>query len=270
MRWFCFTDGVLHVCAGRGGRDPRSDDPDRRSPRGPEVVALRSIMGCHREWVRGPIAGGYAYGSKVRHADCVQRIDFGPRQLAPEEMLNDAQMWRLGELRTELLTLVCERLRVACKAAGLWGAATPDAMQLMQMGAGQQLAQHYERRERWQDGVASIAWSSLPSEADARGDAWSLVLERGASRKDVQSVTLPLPPGAAFVLTGVAQGSTRRCAARTTGHKSCGCCWTHGMACLPADALADRQSLTLRVLADSEDEDEEQDQEAAAAEEEKE
>ena len=66
--------------------------------------------------------------------------------------------------------------------------------------------------------------------------------------------SLGLPPGSAFVLTGRAQGSTTVCLKRCVGHARCGCCWTHGVR-VAKESIAAQQSLTLRVLADSDDDD---------------
>lgn len=215
-----------------------------------EVEALRTVMGAHRAWVH------YAYGSTGRHnelASVVQRIDFGPPTLRPEGVTDDSPMWRLGSLRAELVSMMGERLQHVCKTARLWEGLMPDTMQLTKIGSAQMLANHVNRRDRWQDGIATIAWSELPSETDLRGDEWLLVMERGP-KKDQEQKTLTMPPGSAFVLTGRAQGSTTVCLKRCVGHARCACCWTHGVR-VSKESIAAQQSLTLRVLADSDDED---------------
>ena len=105
-----------------------------------------------------------------------------------------------------------------------------------------------------QEGIASLAWSELPSEADLRGEDWTLVMERGVQKKERERVSLQIQPGAAYLLVGSAQGVTRACERRCTGHNMCNCCWTHGIR-LDQTAAAARQSLTLRVLADDDDDD---------------
>ena len=188
----------------------------------------------------------------------VQRIDFGPRQIRAEGMVGGSPMWRLGSLRAEMLRLVGERLRHVCGAAGLWrGGPLPDTLQLTRMGPAQKLASHYDRRDRWQEGIASVAWSELPSEADLRGDSWTLVMERG-SKKELKKVELEMAAGCAYVLTGVAQGCTKHCERKCVGHNRCGCCWLHGVRA-NKETYAARQSMTLRLLADSDDESEAED-----------
>mmetsp|Transcript_33002 Transcript_33002/g.67503 ORF Transcript_33002/g.67503 Transcript_33002/m.67503 type:complete len:128 (+) Transcript_33002:65-448(+) len=61
-----------------------------------------------------------------------------------------------------------------------------------------------------------------------------------------------LGPGAAYVLSGAAQGTTEACQKHKQGHQSCRCCWTHGVMPVP-DLVCDeegreavRQSITIR------------------------
>lgn len=219
-----------------------------------EVEALRTVYGAHRAW------GHYAYGSTGRHnelASVVQRIDFGPRQMRAEGIVSGSPMWRLGSVRQEMLSLIEERLRYVCSAAGLWQATRPDTLQLTKIGCAQKLDNHWDRRDRWQEGIASIAWSELPCEGDVRGESWTLVMEKG-SRKELQSVQVEMQPGSAYVLTGVAQGTTKVCERGCVGHNRCTCCWTHGVQ-VSRESMATRQSMTLRVLADSDDESDDDD-----------
>ena len=215
-----------------------------------EVEALRSIFGSHRAWEQYAWHGnnGGSYGGL---ADVVQRIDFGPNDLRGDN--TGSPMWRLGSLRAEMLSLLGERLRHVCEAAGLWSGTQPDTMQLTKMGPAQKLANHHDRRDRWQEGIASVVWSELPAESDLRGDEWTLVMEKGTKRETKTQVKLEMPPGCAYILTGAAQGATRVCERRCTGHKRCECCWTQGVR-VSSGAIGARQSLTLRVLADSDDE----------------
>ena len=213
-----------------------------------EVEALRTVYGAHRAWAH------YSYGTtgSDRLDSVVQRIDFGPRQMRAEGVVSGAPMWRLGSIRSEMLHLIEERLRHVCAEAGLWHTTRPDTLQLTKIGSAQKLANHWDRRDRWQEGIASIAWSELPCEEDVRGETWTLVMEKG-SKKELQSVQVQMSAGSAYVLVGKAQGCTRVCDKRCVGHNRCNCCWTHGV---QVDKLstATRQSMTLRVLADSDDE----------------
>ena len=77
-------------------------------------------------------------------------------------------------------------------------------------------------------------------------------MERG-SKKDLATVSVDVPPGSAYILTGAAQGSTKACERRTVGHGRCNCCWTHGVRAETA-SRAGRHSMTLRALAESDDE----------------
>ena len=121
----------------------------------------------------------------------MQRIDFGPQQLRPEggALATDAHVWRLGSLRAEMLSMVGERFRRVCSSAGLWAGTRPDTLQLTKIGTRQRLAQHWDRRERWQDGVGSVVWSELPSEGDLRGDRSAPPSARVAA-----AATPPPPP----------------------------------------------------------------------------
>mmetsp|Transcript_43407 Transcript_43407/g.98060 ORF Transcript_43407/g.98060 Transcript_43407/m.98060 type:complete len:325 (-) Transcript_43407:633-1607(-) len=211
-----------------------------------EVEALRTLVGSHRAWAQ------YTYGSTGRHgelASMVQRIDFGPANLPPEGVVGGTPMWRLGSLRAELVQMLGARLQHVFDPVQLWADTEPDTLQLTKIGCAQKLANHWDRRDRWQEGIASLAWSELPSEADLRGDPWVLNMERG-SKKELQSVQLTMQPGSAYILVGAAQGCTKSCERRCVGHNRCNCCWTHGI--LAASNVV-RQSMTLRVLADDED-----------------
>ena len=207
-----------------------------------------------------------AYGSTSHGlASVVQRIDFGPRHIRPEGIVSgNDEMWRLGSLRSEMLSLISERFRHVFGTCGLWERAHPDTLQLLQIGPNQGLANHMNRRERWQEGIASVAWSELPCESDLKGDAWSLIMERG-SKKEQEKMTVEMRAGSAFVLTGAAQGATRQCSKGTTGHSRCGCCWSHGVR-VNKDTFGARQSMTMRVLADSDEESGDEDDDSGAGE----
>lgn len=186
----------------------------------------------------------------------MQRIDFGPNAGEvgrAEGVVSGSEMWRMGSMRAEMLSLVSERLRHVFSVAALWAHTQPDTLQLTKIGAGQQIANHFDRRDRWQEGIASIAWSELPtSESEMRGDPWTLVMERGIVKRDRTVVPITMPPGCAYIITGHAQGVTDTCEKHMAGHNPCNCCWTHGVR-MAKGASAARQSMTLRVLADDDD-----------------
>ena len=124
-------------------------------------------------------------------------------------------------------------------------------MQLTKIGVNSKIANHFDRRDKWLEGIASLAWSELPCEADLRGEAWSLSMQIG-SGKEKRSVRVPMQPGSAYVLMGPAQGVTRVCKRKCVGHSSCACCWTHGVD-MEAGASVTRHSMTLRVLAEDDE-----------------
>ena len=227
-----------------------------------EVEALRTLIGAHRTWAQ------YSYddGRQGALASVVQRIDFGPAEMRPEGMVGGSPMWRLGHERAEVLTMVGDRLRHVFAQCQLWHDTQPDTVQLTKIGSTQRIANHWDRRDKWLEGIASVAWSELPCEKDLRGEAWSLRMEIG-SGKEKRSVRVPMLPGSAYILMGPAQGCTRACKRKAVGHGSCSCCWTHGVD-MEQGASVTRHSMTLRVLAEDEDSDEDDEEENAAADEE--
>ena len=138
-------------------------------------------------------------------------------------------------------------------------------MQLTKIGVNSKIANHFDRRDKWLEGIASLAWSELPCEADLRGEAWSLSMQIG-SGKEKRSVRVPMQPGSAYVLMGAAQGVTRVCKRKCVGHSACACCWTHGVD-MEAGASVTRHSMTLRVLAEDEDSSDDDDDEGEEGEE---
>ena len=56
------------------------------------------------------------------------------------------------------------RLQHVFDPVQLWADTEPDTLQLTKIGCAQKLANHWDRRDRWQEGIASLAWSELPSE----------------------------------------------------------------------------------------------------------
>jgi len=166
----------------------------------------------------------------------------------------------LGSLRAELVQMLGARLQYVFSPVQLWPDMEPDNLQLTKIGCAQKLANHWDRRDRWEEGIASVAWSELPSEADLRGEPWILNMERG-SKKELRAVQLTMQPGSAYILMGAAQGCTKQCERRCVGHNRCNCCWTHGVL---ASSDVVRQSMTLRVLADEEDSTSSEDEEEGA------
>ena len=174
-------------------------------------------------------------------------------------------MWKLGAARAELLQMLSDRLRTVFAPAELWATTEPDTLQIMKVGAQQVLANHWDRRDKWLEGIASVAWGELPAEGANRGEGYTLAMQRGPKR-EIEEVKVEMVAGAAYVLMGHAQGHTRVCQKHCSGHNRCNCCWTHGVRMAPTSTVT-RHSMTLRVLADgdSDDEDGESDDEEEAS-----
>jgi len=94
-------------------------------------------------------------------------------------------MWPLDETHAELLRLVEGRLRAVFAPTGLWGGAAPadgpaavvpNALQLTRVSAFNHIANHYDVRDMWKEGIATLAWSELPTEGELRGEAFSLLI----------------------------------------------------------------------------------------------
>ena len=108
------------------------------------------------------------------------------------------------------------------------------------------LGNHYDRRDKWQEGIASIAWGDgVGFDRDPRGDQWKLQMQLGPPGPGQKTVATSLPPGSAYILVGHAQGRTEVCTKLCVAHASCQCCWTHGI--WNETSQHDRQSITLRV-----------------------
>jgi len=102
-------------------------------------------------------------------------------------------------------------------------------VQLSQIPGGQCLGHHFDRRDKWQEGIASVAWSETAGQDDSRGDEWTLGMQCGPSNNVQRQVQLPMPAGAAYILSKRAQGRTAWCTRHKVAHESCVCCWQHGV-----------------------------------------
>jgi hypothetical protein len=174
-----------------------------------------------------------------------RRIDFGPPSMTAEGVAAARSFVQpIGALRKTLVALLAARLRAAFAATRLWEGTEVNMMQFTQIGSGDVLANHYDRRDKWDEGIASIGWSEAAG-ADARGDPWTLTMACGLKGPAQRNLKLSLPAGCAYILSGPAQGRTGTCERGKVAHEQCGCCWTHGVA-NDASSLV-RQSVTLRV-----------------------
>ena len=95
-------------------------------------------------------------------------------------------------------------------------------MQFTQIGPGRCLGNHFDRRDEWREGIASVAWGEAESPTDARGDSWTLCMQQSAEQlgKVAREVELQLPPGSAYILTGQAQGRTAWCEKQSVAHQA--------------------------------------------------
>ena len=223
-----------------------------------EVCWLRRLFTAHNGWALynwGSIGKGVGVGRDGDLASVLERIDFGPREMSAEGVAAARSHTQpMGECRQRVVDLLVARLRSAFGEAQLWAeggegsksSSSPNMMQLTRIPPGRCLGNHFDRRDKWAEGIASVAWGEAAAPGDARGEPWTLCMQQGISKgKELRSVEVVLPPGSAYVLTAQAQGRTGWCQRRAVAHEACSCCWTHGI--WNKDAKTVRQSITLRV-----------------------
>ena len=85
-----------------------------------------------------------------------------------------------------------------------------------------------------------------PRCVDAGRRQWLLRMQCGPPGPGQKEVTCTIPPGSAYILSGVAQGRTQVCEQRKVAHNMCSCCWTHGI--WNEASHHTRESITLRVF----------------------
>ena len=121
-------------------------------------------------------------------------------------------------------------------------------MQFTRISPGTCLGNHFDRRDKWHEGIASIAWSdACGSCGDPKGDPWMLRMQSGPpTAPSTKTCDTNMPPGSAYILTGHAQGRTDVCLKKKVAHEYCQCCWTHGIWNEMSSAV--RESITLRVF----------------------
>jgi len=210
-----------------------------------EVRCLRNVFAAHQGWTM------YQWGSvlagKHKLAASLQRIDFGLPDMSAEGVAAAGTATLstrpIGEHQQQVISLFEARLCVAFAAAKLWSGQNVNMVQLSQIAPGQSLGYHVDRRDKWLEGIASVAWSQLACPSDPRGDQWILGMQQGYPPQTTRS--FDLPAGCAYLLSRSAQGRTNRCEQGRVAHEVCSCCWTHGI-WNPGDNLSNRQSVTLR------------------------
>ena len=185
------VDG-LYVC-----RDFLSDD---------EVRCLRLVFAAHSDWTM------YHWGSvgkKGELASVLKRIDWGNEEMTAEGVAAARSLTRpLRDAQKELVALFEGRLRaVFGKCADLW----PDGeganmLQFSQIPAGQCLGDHFDRRDKWREGIVSVAWSAeTGASGDVRGDPWTLRMQMGPKNNIQKERTIEMPAGCAYVICREAQ-----------------------------------------------------------------
>lgn len=173
-------------------------------------------------------------GRKAELASVLQRIDFGQPDMTAEGVAAArSAVQPLGALQRQVIALFEARLRRAFGPSA-WGGEldapplAPNMLQFTRISPSTCLGNHYDRRDKWQEGIASIAWSDDAGVHDARGDDWTLQMQLGSGASQ-RTITQKLPAGAAYILTGHAQGRTEVCLKKCVAHAACPCCWTHGI-----------------------------------------
>ena len=188
-----------------------------------EVEALRLFFDAHDRWTQ------YQYGKGT-----LPRLDFSEHSdsCRAEGVLgaDNVAMHPLTGVRSELQKCLADRFAVVFRlvhgASTVWKTGMPNALQLTQIPPRTTLANHYDSRTKWLEGIATIAFSQGPGldkhgDLDARGDCWQLCMERNRSRP-----IFPFDSGAAYIISGAAQGTATVCKQQREAHQECTCCWT--------------------------------------------
>lgn len=218
-----------------------------------EIQMFRLLFNAHAGWSL------YNWGSIGRHnelASVLSRIDFGVEDMTAEGVAAArSTVQTIGELQQMVISMLEERLREAFGVL-CWGGTednapgvpklSPNMMQFTRIAPNTCLGNHFDRRDKWDEGIASIAWGADHGNVDPRGDEWELRMCRGPSfDKPLDTHTLLLPAGCAYMVSGIAQGRTAVCEQRRVAHETCHCCWTHGI--WNQKSEIERNSITLRV-----------------------
>ena len=208
-----------------------------------EVQALRLFFDAHDRWTQ------YQYGKGK-----LPRLDFSEHSdsCRAEGVLgaDNVAMHPLKGVRSELQKCLADRFLVVFKlgsgASTVWSSGMPNALQLTQIPPHTTLANHFDSRTKWLEGIATIAFSQGPGlnvhhEPDLRGDFWRLCMERNGSQSIAE-----FDSGAAYIISGAAQGTANVCKQGCEAHKKCTCCWTVGV--LYAMSLFCSTAVLLQVI----------------------
>ena len=193
-----------------------------------ETACLRDLFAAHDGWTM------YNWGNvgrKSELASVLSRIDFGQQEMTAEGVAAArSTVQQLTQLQDEVMGLLSRRLREAFRPTipTLWPK-LPNMLQFSRIAPDTCLGNHFDRRDKWAEGIASIGWSEAAGRDDPRGDPWELCMQLGPTGKLKATERLSVPAGTAYVLSGVAQGRTEVCKRSCVAHESCTCCWTRAL-----------------------------------------
>jgi hypothetical protein len=109
-------------------------------------------------------------GRKNELSSVLQRLDFGLPDMTPEGVAAARSSTQpVGEQQQRIIEMLESRMRQVFKHGTLWRDSEVNMIQLSQIPAGQCLGHHHDRRDKWQEGIASVAWSSAAGDNDDRG-----------------------------------------------------------------------------------------------------
>jgi hypothetical protein len=166
-----------------------------------EARALRLVFAAHKAWSQyiygSAPAAAAARGGRSSLDSVLQRIDFGPAGCFPEGVAaTQSPMWPLDGVRARLLAMMAARVQSTFGELLPWATAGKacgaDMMQLTQMRPREELAPHVDSRDRWGEGIASIAWGQV--RAPRRPPCASLCVRwRRATRSEVPTLAICAP-----------------------------------------------------------------------------
>ena len=140
-----------------------------------EVEVLRVLFKAQNGW---SMYNWGNVGKRNELASVMQRIDFGlPEMTAEGVAAARSNVQPIGELQQVLISLLEERMRHAFGDVA-WGGRDgpphpdmrPNMLQFTRIAPGTCLGNHFDRRDKWDEGIASFAWSETHGHRDPRGD----------------------------------------------------------------------------------------------------
>lgn len=138
-----------------------------------EIEVFRMLFHAHNHWSL------YNWGHVGKGlASILQRIDFGmPEMTAEGVAAAKSTVQPIGELQQTIISLLENRMRAAFGRVA-WGGedgpthpdCRPNMLQFTRIAPGTCLGNHFDRRDKWDEGIASLAWSAESGNKDPRGD----------------------------------------------------------------------------------------------------